>query len=35
MAQEAIVQASVSPATPRVVINYIHGGLVDDIHGSK
>ena len=33
--QEAAVQASTSPTVPRVVINYIHKGLVDDIHSSK
>ena len=33
--QEAAVQASASPTTPRVVINYIHEGLIDDIHSSK
>ena len=30
MAQEASEGAPTSPTIPRAVINYIHGGLVDD-----
>ena len=33
--QKATVQAPVFSTTPRVVINYIHGGPVDDRHNSK
>lgn len=33
--QELVVQAPTSPIAPRVVIDYIHGGLVDDRHSSK
>ena len=29
-AQELAIQDPASPATPRAVINYIHGGFVDD-----
>ena len=35
MTQEVAVQAPTSLVAPRVVINYIHGGPVDDIHSSK
>lgn len=33
--QEVVVQAPASPETPKVVINYIHRGLIDDKHNSK
>lgn len=33
--QELAVQDLASPATPRVVINYIHRGPVDNRYGSK
>ena len=32
---EVAVQTPASLAAPRVVINYIHGGPLDDIHSSK
>ncbi|KAL6349792.1 hypothetical protein AAG906_001679 [Vitis piasezkii] len=35
MTQELVVQASTSLVAPRVVINYIHGGPIDDRHSSK
>ncbi|RVW21391.1 hypothetical protein CK203_106924 [Vitis vinifera] len=35
IAQELAVQALASPVALRVVINYIHGGLIDDRHSSK
>ena len=35
MAPKATVQAPASLIAPRVVINYIHGGSIDDKHNSK
>ena len=35
MTLEAVIQALVSLTTPRVVINYIHGGPIDDKHSSR
>ena len=35
MTLEAVIQALVSLTTPRVVINYIHGGPIDDKHNSR
>ena len=33
MTQEVAVQTPASLGAPRVVINYIHGGPLDNIHG--
>ena len=33
--QEVAVQAPASPAAPKAIINYIHGGPIDDRHSSK
>ena len=35
MTLEAVIQALVSLTTPRVVINYIHRGPIDDKHNSR
>nr|CAN65215.1 hypothetical protein VITISV_009494 [Vitis vinifera] len=35
MVQDIAIQTLASPATPIVVINYIHGDPVDDRHNSK
>ena len=32
---KAIVQAPASPKAPKVIINYIHEGLIDDKHSSR
>ena len=35
MTLEAVIQALVSLTTPRVVINYIHRGPIDDKHNFR
>ena len=35
MVQEAVIQTPTSSTAPRAIINYIHGGAVNDKHSSK